>query len=414
MKILALDTSGLVCSVAVMEDDRLLSEFSIQHKITHSELLLPMMEEIKKRISLDLKTIDAVAVSAGPGSFTGLRIGSATAKGLCLAMDKPLIAVPTLDAMAYQFYGSEYVICPMMDARRNQVYTGIYSFVPEKENEKYKETYFSMKIIKSQEAVSVQEIAAELNMLGKTVILLGDGIPVYRDQLEELLEVNYILAPAHMNRQRASAISSLAQVYMREGKITDADSFAPEYLRASQAEREATEKKTEGGKTDTAKSADRKKKGAGESIYIRDLKAEDITAAAELEKDNLGKEAWSEKQLLEASTRDDTVYIVAEKAGNVVGLCGVRNISGEGEITNVSVSKECRGKGIAFLMLDKLLLRGKAIGCEAFTLEVRAENAPAIGLYEKLGFVNEGVRPGFYDEPKDDAIIYWKRNKTND
>ena len=159
MKILALDTSGLVCTVAVMEDDRLLSEFSIQHKITHSELLLPMMEQIKNKIALDLNTIDAVAVSAGPGSFTGLRIGCSTAKGLCLAMNKPMIAVPTLDAMAYQFYGSDYAICPMMDARRGQVYTGIYTFVPEKENEKTNETYFSMKTIKPQTAVAVEEIA---------------------------------------------------------------------------------------------------------------------------------------------------------------------------------------------------------------------------------------------------------------
>ena len=263
MKILALDTSGLVCSVAVMEDDRLLSEFSIQHKITHSELLLPMMEEIKKRISLDLNTIDAIAVSAGPGSFTGLRIGCATAKGLCLAMNKPLIAVPTLDAMAYQFYGTEDVICPMMDARRSQVYTGIYSFVPEKENEKNFETYFSMKTIKPQSAMSVEDIAAELNTLGKTVVLLGDGIPVYRDKLEKLLKVNYIVAPAHMNRQRASALASLAQLYMREGKIADADAFSPEYLRASQAEREAAEKKagSDAGKTTDGK-ADKKNKKA--------------------------------------------------------------------------------------------------------------------------------------------------------
>ncbi|WP_026526828.1 tRNA (adenosine(37)-N6)-threonylcarbamoyltransferase complex dimerization subunit type 1 TsaB [Butyrivibrio sp. VCD2006] len=411
MKILALDTSGLVCTVAVMEDDRLLSEFSIQHKITHSELLLPMMEQIRDRIALDLNTIDAVAVSAGPGSFTGLRIGCATAKGLCLAMGKPMIAVPTLDAMAYQFYGSEYVICPMMDARRSQVYTGIYSFIPEKESEQTNEMYFTMKTIKPQSAMAVDEIAAELNGLGKTVILLGDGIPVYRDKLDELLKVNYILAPAHMNRQRASALAALAEVYFREGKTVDADSFSPEYLRSSQAEREAKEKAA--GK-EPVKRSDKKSVTSAKSVYIRDLKAEDITAAAEVEKACLKAEAWTEKQLLEASTRDDTVYLVAEVSGEVVGLCGVRNISGDGEVTNVSVSERYRGKGIAFEMLEKLLLRGKAIGCENFTLEVRGENKAARGLYEKLGFANEGARPGFYESPKDDAIIYWKRNNTND
>lgn len=413
MKILALDTSGLVCSVAVMEDDRLLSEFSIQHKITHSELLLPMMDEIRNRISLDLDTVDAVAVSAGPGSFTGLRIGCATAKGLCLAMNKPLIAVPTLDAMAYQFYGNDSIICPMMDARRSQVYTGIYTFVPGKEDEKQFETTFSMKIIKEQAAMAVEDIAEKLNHIGKTVVLLGDGIPVYRDKLEKLLKVNYIIAPAHMNRQRASALASLGQIYLREGRVTDADSFSPEYLRASQAEREAAEKKVLSEAKNSA-SEDKKNKKGNDSIYIRDLRAEDITAASELEKESLGHEAWSEKQILEASVLDDTVYLVAEKGGNVVGLCGVRNVSGDGEITNVSVSKECRGKGIAFEMLDKLLLRGRAIGCENFTLEVREGNGAARGLYEKHGFVNEGIRPGFYDDPKENAVIYWKRNKKND
>ncbi len=395
MKILAIDTSGLVCTVAVVEDDKLLSEFSIQHKITHSELLLPMLEQIKERISLDMGTIDAVAISAGPGSFTGLRIGAATAKGLCLALDKPLVAVPTLDALAYNMYGSDNVICPMMDARRSQVYTGIYTFIPEKENEQQKEISYNMKTVLNQSAISVEEIAEKLNEIGKTAVLLGDGIPVYRDKLEELLKIDYVIAPAHANRQRAAALAVLGSDYFRKGKIADTDSFAPEYLRVSQAEREAGKKQAL-------------------TVKIRELCAEDITEAAELEKSNLGHEAWNEKQLIECSTRDDTVYLVAEKGGRIIGLCGVQNIQGDGDIMNVSVAADCRGKGIAFDMLSKLLDKGRKIGCEAFTLEVRAGNVPARKLYEKLGFVNEGVRPGFYDEPKDDAVIYWKRKGTDD
>ena len=398
MKVLAFDTSGLVCTVAVTEDDRLLSEFSIQHKITHSELLLPMMEEIKDRISLDLNTIDAVVVAAGPGSFTGLRIGAATAKGLCLALNKPLVAVPTLDALAYNMYGNENVICPMMDARRSQVYTGIYTFIPEKEDEKHKEINYKMKTLMPQSALSIDDIADRLNSIGKTVILLGDGIPVYRDKLDALLKVDYIVAPAHANRQRAAALAVLGALKLREGKIADTDSFAPDYLRASQAEREAAEKKA------------REKQAA--AVKIRELGAEDITDAAELEKVSLGHEAWNEKQLLESSLRDDTVYLVAEKGGRIVGLCGVQNISGEGEITNVSVSPDCRCMGIGSRMLERLLGRGQEIGCEEFTLEVRESNASARKLYEKFGFANEGVRPGFYDEPREDAVIYWKR-KSN-
>ena len=104
MKILALDSSGLVASVAVMEDDTLIAEYTMNYKKTHSQTLLPMLDEIKNNIQLDLNSIDAIAVAAGPGSFTGLRIGSATAKGLGLALDKPLIAVPTVDALSYNLY----------------------------------------------------------------------------------------------------------------------------------------------------------------------------------------------------------------------------------------------------------------------------------------------------------------------
>ena len=130
MKILALDSSGLVASVALLQDETLVAEYTMNYKKTHSQTLLPMLDEIKKAVDLDLETLDAIAVAAGPGSFTGLRIGSATAKGLGLALDKPLIPVPTLEALAYNLYDTpeDTLICPIMDARRKQVYTGIYAF----------------------------------------------------------------------------------------------------------------------------------------------------------------------------------------------------------------------------------------------------------------------------------------------
>ena len=126
LKILALDSSGLVASVALAEDDNLIAEYTVQYKKTHSQTLLPMLQEIVRMVELDLSTVDAIAVAAGPGSFTGLRIGSATAKGLAFALEKPIVSVPTVDGLAYQMYGAKDLVCPIMDARRNQVYTGIY------------------------------------------------------------------------------------------------------------------------------------------------------------------------------------------------------------------------------------------------------------------------------------------------
>ena len=126
MRILALDSSSLVASAAIVEDDILMAEYTINYKKTHSQTLLPMVDEIVKMTELDLHTIDAIAISRGPGSFTGLRIGSATVKGLGLVLEKPIVAVPTTAMMAFNFWGSQdKLIVPILDARRNQVYAEI-------------------------------------------------------------------------------------------------------------------------------------------------------------------------------------------------------------------------------------------------------------------------------------------------
>ena len=237
MKILALDSSGLVASVAVVEHDgtngNLLAEYTVNYKKTHSQTLLPMLDEIGRMIELDLNSIDAIAVAAGPGSFTGLRIGSATAKGLGLALDKPLVHVPTVDALAYNLYGTDRVICPLMDARRNQVYTGIYEFKQEE-----------LSVIEPQMAVGIEVIAEKLRALGRPVIFLGDGVPVFREALTERLMtgMDFSFAPAHLNKQRAGAVAALAVSYVQEGRTETAAEHKPDYLRPSQAERERAEK----------------------------------------------------------------------------------------------------------------------------------------------------------------------------
>lgn len=231
MKILALDSSGLVASVALAEDDTLIAEYTIQYKKTHSQTLLPMLEEIRDMVELDLSTVDAIAVAAGPGSFTGLRIGSATAKGLAFAMEKPIIPVPTLEGLAYQMYGTDALVCPIMDARRSQVYTGIYEFVDEKDG-------YDMRVIKEQCATAFDEIAEELNRLGRKVIFLGDGVPVFKERMTQIMQVPYTLAPSHRNRQSAACIAALGSVYYAQGRTVSGAEHVPEYLRLSQAERE--------------------------------------------------------------------------------------------------------------------------------------------------------------------------------
>ena len=173
MRVLAIDSSGLTATVAIVEDDQTIAEYMTNYKKTHSQTLLPMIDEMVKMVDADLASIDAIAVSGGPGSFTGLRIGSATAKGLGLALDKPLIHVPTVEAMAYSMYGCEDIICPIMDARRKQVYTGLYSFAyGEKEDGGlYDEPEF--RILRPQAAVAVEELIRQLNIHRRRVVSRG-------------------------------------------------------------------------------------------------------------------------------------------------------------------------------------------------------------------------------------------------
>ena len=166
MLIIGIESSALVASVALMEDDRLVAEYTMNNKKTHSQTLLPMLDEIVRAAEADLKDVDAIAISRGPGSFTGLRIGSATAKGLGLALDKPLVEVPTLDAMAYNLYGvCDGVICPIMDARRQEVYSGIYEFVPEQaEADGPKE--LRLEALAGESAGPLSDVIDRLNTIG--------------------------------------------------------------------------------------------------------------------------------------------------------------------------------------------------------------------------------------------------------
>ena len=180
---------------------------------------------------LDLNSIDAIAVAAGPGSFTGLRIGSATAKGLGLALKKPLVAIPTVEGLAYNLYDTQDLICPIMDARRKQVYTGIYCFEDHR-----------LKVLEDQMAVPMEKLIGKLNELGQPVTFLGDGVPVFRELIQQELTVPFTFAPAHVNKQRAAAVAALGQEYYREGRVQTAMEHVPDYLRVSQAERERAEK----------------------------------------------------------------------------------------------------------------------------------------------------------------------------
>ncbi|MDB8711086.1 bifunctional tRNA (adenosine(37)-N6)-threonylcarbamoyltransferase complex dimerization subunit type 1 TsaB/ribosomal protein alanine acetyltransferase RimI [Mediterraneibacter gnavus] len=387
MRVLAIDSSGLTATVAVVEETQTVAEYTINYKKTHSQTLLPMIDEVVKMTELDLGTIDAIAVAGGPGSFTGLRIGSATAKGLGLALNKPLIHVPTVDGLAYNVFGCEDIICPIMDARRNQVYTGIYTFskkAGEKEGTNLVEPVFQ--VIKMQMAVSIEELAERLNRYRRPVVFLGDGVPVYENVLAEKLTVPYSFAPAYMNRQRAAVVGTLAIQYYKSGKFETAEEHRPDYLRVSQAERERAQREKEA------------------EIIVRELKVEDSAAVAEMEQ-QIFSDPWSEKSVLETVQQKQSVCFAAEKAGHLLGYLLAYHAADEAEIARIAVQKEARRQGAAGKLMQALEHYCEEHKMEKLLLDVRESNEAARSFYTKNGFVEDGIRQGFYVNPSEDAVL---------
>ena len=235
MVTIGIDSSGLVAGVAIIRDGILTAEYNTQYKKTHSQTLLPMLAEVCRMTETDIAETDCFAVSQGPGSFTGLRIGSATVKGLSLVTGKPVAEIPTVDSIAAALWGCTGYVVPLMDARRNQVYTGIYTFEGDGED-------MSMRTVMSQRPMDIEELAEKLNSLDGVIYFSGDGVPPYLDRIRTLVKRPYRLAPPGMNRQRASCVARLGEQYMKEGKAVPGEDHKPVYLRPSQAERERNEK----------------------------------------------------------------------------------------------------------------------------------------------------------------------------
>lgn len=235
MKIFAIDTSSIVATCAVMDDEKLIGEYTINHKRTHSQKLMPMIKELMESCELKIDDIDVFAASVGPGSFTGLRIGIATIKALAHTVNKPVVGVPTIDALAYNIPYFDGLIVPIMDARRKRVYTGIYHW----ERDKFV-------IDKNQDVLEIDKLIDILKKRKEYIILSGDAVHIYRDKIIEVLGQKAIFAPRHLNMPRSSSVAELAMEKYRQGEYQSFYDLVPEYLRKSQAEREYDKKNSLG------------------------------------------------------------------------------------------------------------------------------------------------------------------------
>lgn len=227
IRVLALDTSSMVASAALVDDERILGEILFNYKRQHSTILVPMIDRLMSSLETDIKEVDCIACTSGPGSFTGLRIGAATAKGLCHGAGKPLIGVPTLDSLAYNLAYTAGIVCPIIDALRDNVYTALY---------RWEDGDFNR--ITDYMAVSLNELSERLKAFGENVIFLGDGVFVYEKALQERLGSMAQFAPRALLLQKASSAAYIAMKRLVSGDTDDYMEFAPFYLRKSQAERE--------------------------------------------------------------------------------------------------------------------------------------------------------------------------------
>ena len=463
MKVLAIDSSGLTATVAIVDEETTIASYTMNYKKTHSQTLIPMIDEIFGRTEMDINEMDAIVVAGGPGSFTGLRIGAATAKGLGLALGKPLVSVPTVDGMAYQLYGFQGVICPIMDARRGQVYTGLYTFSCEdkdftfevggdcsfkrneevsfevdvdfssrekkvvsfekasceevrehilEENREFslkenKGTYsrknkgLTFKVKKEQFATTMDELIEMLNEQGKNVVFLGDGVLVHKEKIERDLCVPYHFAPSYLNRQNAAAVGALGISYL---KAQELGNFLPQQLRERLVS--AANFRPEYLRVAQAE-RERKEFEEASQVLIRESTPEDIVSILELERENF-PDPWSVSSITETLNQAHNLCLTAEDTGKVIGYLFVKVLD-EAEVLAIAVKKQMHRKGIGRQLMDELVSFCLEKGVSRIILEVRESNESACKFYENLGFEKDGLRVDYYNNPREDGVLMSKK-----
>ena len=223
MLILAVDTSSKSASIALLRDDDVLSEIFFNLDVNHSVVLLPALHHLLRLSGIELNKIDLFACTIGPGSFTGLRVGASTIKGLALATEKPIAGVSTLEALAFNITCSKIIVCPMLDAKKDQVYTALYRTAQD----------YTLEEIKSER---VTDVRGFLQCIDEEVIFVGDGSVKYAGLISDMLPGKCYFASGCHQYVRAAVVGVLGKKKYSEGDVLDSVTFAPVYLRASEAE----------------------------------------------------------------------------------------------------------------------------------------------------------------------------------
>lgn len=395
--ILGIETAARTCSVAVVSQNKLrphlpppplrgrikeggkgnsysvkvLAEYNSDTGNNHGPHLMPLIEKALSDCNLKLADVSGIAVSTGPGSFTGLRIGIATAKGLALASEKPVVGIPTLDGLSCNVILSSNanihstIICPMLDAHRGEVYSALYKYSGE----------FVFQKMTPYMVLPLEEL---LEKITEKTIFVGD---INRKIIEKKLGDKAIFALAQLNQPKATSVAYLGM--LRGNKAYP--ELKPMYLRKARAEEE-------------------------QAITLDEMKEEDIAQIMEIERESFPS-PWSETMF---KNRDRSVFLVARLREKILGYAVGLLMTDKLHLGNMAVHKDFRGRGIAKKLLQQIIdiARSKEMGF--VTLEVRAGNIRAQNLYRKLGFKPTGRKKEYYQDTKEDAVIMTLKIRIQD
>jgi len=401
---LAIETTGPVCSVALLTEDGRTLFRAGEPGLTHLTSLVPMIEDLLGEAGKRPQSLKRIAVSAGPGSFTGIRIGVATARALAQTLGIPVIKVPTLETFVYKRHGDGSFVfsektkepspclftvsCPIFDARRSQMYAGAFMLEEDgrimtlvKGGAYGPEEFFT--------ALTASASALERLAGGAVNIrLMGDGLPEFREKAEAF---GYKAAGPPV-LQDARATLAWAEAH---GKPIGYEELEPIYIRKAEAQRRLDEKNA-----------------AENALFtVRQATEEDVYGISVIERLSFG-EPWLERSILDDLLLEYSDYIVCESEGHILGYAGLHRILDEGHITNIAVHPASRRRGVGSAALEELMRIAKAKGVTAFTLEVRGSDAAAISFYEKHGYATEGARKDYYPVSgggREDARLMWRR-----
>ncbi len=364
MKILSIDTASNICGVSILEDTHLICKLDQDTGRTHSENLMPMIQQAFKQSNLSLQDIDLLACDKGPGSFTGIRIGIATVKAFHDSLGIPCVGVNSLEALAYSIK-KEGLIASIIDCKNDNCYFALYQL----KNGNYEEI-----ISPTAETITDALTLCQQNSSNSTnLTFVGDGSEKYKELILAKFE-NCVLAPSKNNSLNSYYVGLAGLAKDEEKKSED---ILPLYLKKPQAQRQLEEKL--------------------KYIKIMPMTLEDLNQIADILVSDFD-DYWNYDTLRNELKTENSKYLVAKMNEEIVGFSGIKIMVDEADIMNLVVKKTFRNQGLGTLLLKKLKDLSRKLNCISITLEVMEENYPAIHLYKNLGFTQIGIRKNYYQD----------------